>query len=275
MRIPFTQPPVTAVGFAIVGLLVGAAALLGSVNPFTEVIVTRNVFALKEPPPPPPPPDTTPPPPNITLVGIANVLGERKVVLKPQPPPGSPPRPVSPGSPPPGQEPPLVISEGAMVDGISVDSIDEVAGVVRLSNNGIPLTLTLENDGPKVPTGPVAAAPVPGGAPGQPGVGRPPGVPGAVAVGGPAVAQTRTVPGTIGANVAVAAGVGGVAGVPQTTVPQRAVRTQQRTPTFEEQMLLLEAQRERTRALVEKGLAPPLPPPVIRPNDLFPGAGGR
>jgi hypothetical protein len=47
--------------------------------------VTRNVFALKDPPPPPPPPDNTPPAPKLSLVGIANVLGTRKAVLKTEP----------------------------------------------------------------------------------------------------------------------------------------------------------------------------------------------
>lgn len=152
-------------------------------NPFLEVIVTRNVFALKEPPPPPPPPDNTPPAPKLTLVGIANVLGARKAVIKTEPAPGAPPaRAGVAGAPPGGPEPPLILTEGETREGVKVLAIDEAAGSVRVENQGQPLTLTLLEHGPKVPTGPAVAAAPPGVAPGRPGAPRPPGVPGVVTV---------------------------------------------------------------------------------------------
>jgi len=160
------------------------------VNPYTDVIVTRNVFGLKEPPPPPAPPDTTPPVPKLTLVGIANVFGTKKAVIKAQPAPGTPPKAAVPGGPPPGQEPPLVLVEGAMQDGITVVSIDEATGTVRVDNHGQALTLSFAKDGLKAPSGPAAPVPGPTGLPGQPAIPRPPGMPGApITVGLPVPGQ--------------------------------------------------------------------------------------
>jgi hypothetical protein len=171
-------------GVICLAIVVGLASR-ADVNPYTELIVTRNVFGLKDPPPPPPPPDTTPPVPKLTLVGIANVFGIKKAVLKTQPAPGTPPKPGVPGGPPPGQEPPLVIVEGTMQDGVTVQSIDEAAGIVKVDNNGQALTLSFDKDGLKAPSGPAAPAAGQPGFPIQPAIPRPPGMPGAVSVVNP------------------------------------------------------------------------------------------
>jgi hypothetical protein len=157
---------------AVVLALGGALTITAADNPYSEIITTRNVFGLKDPPPPPAPPDTTPPVPKLTLVGIANVFGTKKAVIKTQPAPGTPPKAAVPGGPPPGQEPPLVLVEGAMQDGVTVLSIDETAGLVKVDNHGQALTLSFDKDGIKAPSGP--AVPVTG----QPGIPRPPGMPG-------------------------------------------------------------------------------------------------
>lgn len=222
-----------APGFA--GLLILCLALPAQAdgNPYAEIIATRNVFGLKDPPPPPPPPDTTPPVPTLKLVGIANIYGVRKAVLKPQPAPGAPAKPPAPGAPPPGQEPPLVLVEGVMVDGVTVLSIDEVSGIVKVDNHGQELTLSFDKDGLKVPSGPAAPA---GGMPGQPGqpIPRPPGMPplpaplaGNVTVGGaqpglPAVpsGMTEEMRQRFAQRYGIQApGASAVPGVPQPAIP--------------------------------------------------------
>lgn len=180
----------------LVACVVGKVGAEG--NPYSDVIVTRNVFGLKEPPPPPPPPDTTPPAPKLTLVGIANVFGVKKAVIKTQPAPGTPPKAAVPGAPPPAQEPPLVLVEDQTLEGVHLISIDEAAGAVKVENNGVAMTLTFDKDGLKVPTGPAAPAGMPPGVPGQigqPGIPRPPGMPG-VAPG-----MATPMPGTVTVNV--------------------------------------------------------------------------
>jgi hypothetical protein len=250
--------------------LIPASLAVADVHPYADIIVTRNVFDLKEPPPPPLPPDTTPPAPTIKLVGIANVLGQRKVVLKPQPAPGAPPKPGTPGQPPPGQEPPLVISEGDMREGISVESIDEVSGIVKLNNNGIALTLTLDKDGPKAPSGP--AAPVPGTpgqpVPGQPGIPRPPGMPGMVTTGGANTLPPGIAPTTPGGIAAAGGGVP-TAVANQTSVPQRPLRSQNDALTLEQRMVMMEIERERTREAVQSGRMPPIPPTPLTSQQDF------
>jgi len=258
----------------------------GEVNPYAEIIATRNVFGLKDPPPPPPPPDSTPPAQKITLIGIANVLGVKKAVLKPQAAPGAPGKPPIPGSPPPGQEPPLVLTEGAMQDGITVVSIDEDTGTVKVDNNGQELTLSFAKDGLKVPSGPAAPAPgvagLPGGL-GQPGIPRPPGMAGLVTAAGMPGFQPGGMPtpgavpnaaglvapgsqGGFGTPVAGASSVGG--GLPsQGGLPQRPVRTL----SPEEYAVMYEANREKNRTLTEAGLLPKMPQ---HPFFRDPAAGG-
>lgn len=211
-------------------------------------------------------------------MGIANVFGKRKAVLKPQPAPGTAPKPAAPGAPPPGQEPPLVIAEGDTLEGIQVVSIDEVSGTVNVNNNGQPLSLTFEKDGMKVPTGP--AAPV-AGVPGQPGIpgqlpiARPPGLPGVANISGMAPVQLGGLPVTAaGANAGGAfagqlsaqatTAVAPADGLTQSGLPQRQVRT----PSFEEQMLMVEANRMANQDKIDRGLMPPLPPTALTPPEI-------
>jgi hypothetical protein len=260
--------------WAILLTLSAVVSSQAEVNPYADIIATRNVFGLKDPPPPPPPPDTTSPAPKITLVGIANVLGVKKAVLKPQPAPGTPAKAPLPGQPPLGQEPPLVLTEGAMQDGITVVSIDEANGIVQVDNNGQALTLSFDKDGMKIPSGP--AAPVPGtpgapGLPGQPGIPRPPGMPGMVTAVGMNVPQlgssaARGVPGGIASSVPGSVGVAGVGTTPS-AIPERPLRTQDRPLSLEEQTIMTEANRMATQEKVNRGLMPPLPPTVLTPPE--------
>ena len=255
-------------GAAGLALLSAVAVARADSNPYAEVIVTRNAFGLKDPPAPPPPPDNTPPPPKLTLVGIANVFGVKKAVIKTQPAPGAAPKPATPGGPPPGQEPPLTIDEGKMLGGIDVKSIDDVAGVVKVVNGGQEYTLTFEKDGIKAPIGPAAGTPgAPGGVPGMPnptGMPRPGGLPGvAGGVGGtPFPTGANPMAGTLsGVPTALPGTV--AAGTPLGT-PQRQVRT----PTYEEQVVMLEANRILNQEKVNKGLLPPLPPTPLTPPEI-------
>jgi hypothetical protein len=264
-----------------------AISSLSEINPYAETIVTRNVFGLKDPPPPAPPADTTPPAPKITLVGIANVFGVKKAVLKPQPAPGTPAKAPVAGQPPAGQEAPLVLTEGAMQDGITVVSIDEANGIVKVDNNGQSLSLSFDKDGMKAPSGPAVSAPGQPGLPGQLGIPRPPGMPGAVTAAGvnpvqpgvavPTATQAAGFSGATGvqAGVGSAAPVavgGGIALPSQGGLPQRPVRTM----SPEEYAVMYEVNREKSRALIESGQSTlPVMPPHAFFRDTQVGGGNQ
>ncbi len=251
--------------------------VVAEVNPYSDMIVTRNVFGLKDPPPPTPSPDLTPPAPKITLVGIANVLGIKKVVLKPLAALGGPPKSLASGVSPLGQEVPIVLTEGATQDGIEVLSIDEASGTVRVNNNGQMLTLSFEKDGLKVPNGPVAIASGQPGLLGQPGIARPPSLPGNVTSAGVNGFGTMgTIPSLAGATGSSTTGSSGTAfpsgnlgstavggGGGQQNVPQRPVRTEAPAMTAEQQALMIEVNRERYRI---QGFNPPLPRTSLTPT---------
>jgi len=239
----------------------------GEVNPFIDIITTRNVFGLKGPPPAPPPTETKSTPPKIILIGIANVLGVKKAVLKPQASPGTPAKAPVLGQLPPGQESSLILTEGAMQDGIAVLSIDELTGTVTVDNNGQELTLTFEKDGMKVPSGPATPALGVSSQPnlaGQPSIPRPPGVSGMVG----AVGVNAFQPGSIPAVPSVTSGIGTAGGIASASLPQREVRGQARALTAVEAFVLTEVNRERNDALIRAGVLPRMPPPLgsLQPN---------
>lgn len=250
--------------FGLVGalaLVANAPALTDSSNPY-ERIADRNVFSLK---PPPPPPSTEPPPtpaPKIELQGITSILGKRQVLFKAK---------IS------DKDQSFVLSEGQRDGEIEVLAIDEPAGEVKFNNHGALQTLSMEKDAVKAPTT-VAAAPAGRPAPGAPG----------------ASAQTRNTPSTRGSQPGAAGGVTADGGQHQglRSIPTRPTRgnqaaagtigsiggvsvgsgsynqpTQPAQPNLsrEEQTILIEIERERTRDLVDTGQMPPLPPTPLTP----------
>ena len=236
-------------------------------NPYRQAIVDRNVFGLKSPPPPPPPESLKPPPSKLILVGIVNVFGTKKAIIKS----AEAPKPAAPGQVPVADDP-YMIPEGQSQHNISVEAIDEKAGSVKVDNNGQPETLTFEKNGAKLPSGPAVPAPgvAPGGAPGG-GIPRP-GMPGAL----PVRPGMPTLPGMPG-MASGAAGVGGAA-VPgmvgtDASMPLRNVRspTEQAPLSREEQVVMFEVLREKYK---NSAMPLPIPPTPLTPNpNNPPGAG--
>lgn len=266
-------------GLALAGLVLPALAVTsdGGDNPFQD-IVARNTFGLN---PPPPPPDPNPPPPlappsQVKLVGFWEHKGKRQVFLKVTEPP-------KPGTPP--KETSLTLDEGGRQGAIEVLAIDVKARTVKLNNAGLVTNLALVDFIAKT-AAPTPTAPVPGVAPGvpmpaglpQPQV-RPAGVPspmptaGAASYGGvqtPSGLPTRPMRSTPQLGVGSVGGMssGGFPTGVSPTVAQQPQPQQQLTP--EEQIIVMEVERERTKAAVARGELPPLPPTPLTP----PGAAG-
>lgn len=262
---PRTGRLIILAGLLAVGARGLTAAPAGSEeNPYL-VAVERNMFDLKPMPrpeenvPPPPPP----PPTKITLQGITVLFGRKEVLLKI---PESP----APGQPP--QERSLILGEGERHGPIEVVRIDPVTREVEFRDSGNPVTLKLTDFIVKTP---VAATPTP-----TPGGVRP-AAPGATRPVPPPTASLPQ-PGTAGvaapANVAMPATT---ANPPMPQFPSRPVRTlpanavpptvtqpqaQQPQLSLEEQILLIELQRQATQDKVMRGELPPLPPTELTPH---------
>jgi hypothetical protein len=236
-------------------------------NPY-QSIVDRNVFGLKPPPPPPDPSaaDKTPPPP-IFLTGISSFAG-KVAMMKSQPTAQKP------GTPPKGEQF-YMLREGQRDGELEVISIDERAGTVKINYAGTESTLDFTNNGVKVALGAPAAAGAPGGRPAVPGVGGIP-APGTTARPGLALPmgrslRTSTPAGAQSANRSGAsptaygyqnpslATANLTAGTAATASQQTQVNAVNQLPA-EQQMVLIEAERERTQQAVDAGLLPPLPP---------------
>ncbi|HMP83619.1 MAG TPA: hypothetical protein PKA41_13040 [Verrucomicrobiota bacterium] len=225
-------------------------------NPY-ERIVDRNVFSLK---PPAPPPDNTPPPPptpKIELQGITSFLGRRQVLFKAK---------IN------DKDQSFVLSEGQRDGEIEVLEINEGAGTVKFSNHGSVQTLDIYKDAVKTPST-VAAAPAAAGRPAPTMMGRPvtpaagSGVSSTTSIGGAQQGlrsipsrPTRTTPTSAGGGLSFSGTTGGT------------TTTQPTQPTFtpEEQTVIIEVERERTKAQVAAGELPPLPPTELTP----PGSTG-
>lgn len=113
-------------------------------------IAGRNSFALK--PPAPPAAVVTPvtPPSGIELQGISTILGRPQVLLKIK----VPPRP-----PEPAKDKSVVLDIGQREGDVEVLSIDNVAGIVSLKNQGSPLTLNMKDNAAKPAAGPALPPP--------------------------------------------------------------------------------------------------------------------
>src|SRR5438105_438102 len=128
------------------------AIVADSANPY-QGIVDRNVFGLKPPPPPPKAPEADKPqPPKITLTGVTTILGNKRALMTATLPakPGEQAKPQS-----------FILTEGQHEGEIEVLEIDEkiAGGTVKITNYGVPQTLNMEKDTPKLTAS--AAAPPP------------------------------------------------------------------------------------------------------------------
>lgn len=236
-------------------------------NPYRQAIVDRNVFGLKSPPPPPPPESLKPPPSKLILVGIVNVFGTKKAVIKSS----EPPKPAAPGQTPVAEDP-YVIMEGNRDHDVEVIEIDEKTGSVKVINSGQPETLTFEKNGAKLPSGP--SVPAPGTTPTGPAGGGIPKPGGLIRPGMPGMPSG--IPGAVGGQ---GVGVGGMAGSAGTvsslgmpgvdsSIPTRPVRTDGTQMTPEQNAIIYEANRLRNEELTKAGLIPRLPThPLIKRMD--------
>ena len=153
--------------FLICGVLCASAAEPASAaadNPYRG-IVERNVFNLRPPPPPRTNAPPKAPPPKITLNGITTIFGDKRALftVDERPKPGQKPEQKS-----------CILTEGQRDGGVEVLAIDETAGTVKVNNHGTVQVLDFENNGAKIPTGPITLpglmANSPGGGIPRPGV---------------------------------------------------------------------------------------------------------
>ena len=233
-----------------------AAAAGPQESPF-QAIVERNVFNVH---PAPPPSNATPAPPRakITVTGILTIFGDNRAVMKVQFPAGA-------GGP--AHEKSLYLPEGQGQDGIDVLTVDVKAGTVNVNNGGTIETLDIAKNGEKPSQGappitlPMPANPVP-----LPAISSiaPPASP---ASSGNSRLPTRTL--RLPANYGGAPGGGGIGGgmgVIAGGVPAGSTANQNASQmTAEQQMLMIEANRELTKDQVLAGKLPPLPPTPITP----------
>lgn len=248
------------------GMVLLASVLIGYAvtpsdqgNPY-DAIVGRNVFSLKPPPPPPNPEDLIKkdPPPKIRLQGLTTILGRRQVLFKSQ-------TPAKPGQP--AKDESYVLSEGERQGEIEVVAIDENAGTVKFNNHGTPETLNMKDDADKPVLGaapPPVTAP-PGGVPRPvPGVPQPAGAvnpvrpaPGSVTTfgGSPGSIPQRQIRGTSVTAGGLPAGLSS----PARTTQQSG----QQSLTPEQQVVIMEVQREHNRGNPN---FPPLPPTPYAPT---------
>jgi hypothetical protein len=241
-------------------------------NPY-QTIVDRNVFSLKPPPPPPGPEENKPKPVKITLTGITTILGNKRVLMKAPAPPGKP-----------GETPKpeisYILTEGQRDGDVEVLEINDKTGDVKLNNAGTIVTLNIEKDGPKLPaTQPppaVGGAPLPAGAipAPMPGAAHAAGTPAGGNTGFTMPTRTLRLPSqTGGATPGVATPPGINPMFNPTPIPQTAAQQQQQlaNPNVEQQILMMEAQRELSKR--NPNLVPPLPPTVLTPGNEEPAPG--
>jgi hypothetical protein len=230
-------------------------------------IAERNVFGLKAAPVQE---DVQPPAavPKLILTGITSMFGQKRVLLRAQPPAAAGTQP---------KEESFILSEGQREGPVEVLAIDPNASSVLVNNSGTVMTLTFEKNGAKSAgtSAPPAPPTLPGGIPapsqGNPYPGRhvlptrTPRLPVNPATGasiGAMPAPTGTTPGT----AADAAAIAGEATPPIPAAPGEPPADQ----ALEQQLLQLEAQRQAAQAAQGGGSLPPIPgmqaPPTAAPG---------
>jgi len=243
-------------------LVLGAGAIAAdtadtagsSSNPY-QGIVDRNVFALKPPPPPPDPDSIKPPTPKISLTGITTILGNKRALFKSEPTPGKAGQPAT-------KEESYMLAEGQRQGDVEVTSIDEIAGIVKLSYAGTPVTLDFTNNAAKAVA---VAPPPPAGAPGVPGLPPPPGITVPVRGGGPSGLRQPGTPGNERRPIRTGGGLGMAPGQMGMGVAQMQTgMAAQQAPAIsrDQQEVLIEAMREQQQ---NNPALPPLPPTSLTP----------
>ncbi len=232
-----------------------------SSNPY-QGIVDRNIFGLRPPPPPASNEPAKPPPPAVTLTGITTILGKKLAFMNVQIPP-------KPGEQAKQGPQSMMLGVGEREGEIEVLDIDEKGGIVKLNDYGVITNVPFAKL-PNTPSAPVNTAAAPSPNPAHLG-GNPvvpqrsiPGLPTrTLRTGNPAV-QNPGAPAT-GAST-TGAGNPGFSGIPT----QNGVPNGQAEPpmTPEEQVILMEAQREQFKAKGDPsaGLLPPTE--ITSPEDL-------
>jgi hypothetical protein len=250
-------------------------------NPYNP-IVERNIFDLHDPPPPPEPKSTNAPPPNIHLTGITTILGKKQAyfLLQSAPVPGKPAQ----------GDTYMTLGEGQRKDMLEVLSIDPKSKMVKISNSGNISTITFETNklafaAPHPAGGPAGN---PGGlAPAQPGGPAPNYYPNSPAGVPPRPLRPTTATGATpygggqnsygggGQYGGYQANANGAAygnqaynGYNQNAYNQGALNNGGGAPQApaldpEQQIVLMELQREATKQQVAAGQLPPLPPTVL------------
>jgi hypothetical protein len=252
----------TTVVCVLSGALLAPAANAAS-NPSGnnyDTIAVSNPFRLKPiPPPQAPPVAEIPQTPASTLIlqGITDILGQKMAMLEVQPPNNAP-------------KTHMTMSEGERIGDIEVVSIDVVAGIVQVKNQGIPKTLdfsaaakavasslpsaTIPAATPLLSPGSVLPLPTPVPNPAS----TPAPTPRTVPLGTSRQIRTgNTVPVASGLTPMVPTELPSIGGVRSTVgeVPKDAPITP------EEQIIIMEVNRELTK---DKGY-PPLPPTPVTP----------
>jgi hypothetical protein len=241
-----------------------AAAVSPAAGQPYGTIVMRNVFGLVPIPPPPPPPDTTPPPdppPKITANGIMSIFGQLQALFKVTLPPK------------PGQQPKetsYMLSEGQRQDDIEVEKINEKAATITFNNHGteqdIPLVAGQASGSDASPAGAGPSNPQNPFAPRLPRFGgRPPGFPGGSSFG---TGGQNPMPqgnnngfgGQNNNNPAAGLNFGGNSAAP-VLANQNPLNL-----TPEEQVIMIEAERERLKNMS----TPPYDPGYLPPTPLTP-----
>jgi len=210
-----------------------------------QAIVERNAFGLKPQTPLTQTNAPAPPADKIVPTGLTTILGRKMALFKVQ----------SPGKPPqPAKEESFILGEGERAGEVEVMRIDEQVGTITFNNRGTVIAMNLERDGAKPPSTPPAVAP-------QPVAAVPGGAPPALPVPGAPIYHTnaalRNLPTR---HVPVPP-----APTPMTAPADSAQGAQQKPLTAEEQIILMELERERSKGQVQNGSLPPLPPTPIAP----------
>jgi hypothetical protein len=220
-------------------------------NPY-QGIVDRNVFGLRPPPPPPSNEPVRPPPPAVALTGITTILGKKLAFMNVQVPP-------RPGEQAKGGPQSFMLGVGEREGEIEVIDIDEKGGIVKLNDYGVITNVPFAKV-PTTPSAPVIAAGIPS--------------PNGNAGGNPGLVQ-RSIPGLPQRTVRLGNGLQGnpttggmnpgLTGTPGAT-PQSGAMPKETPMTTEEQVVLMEVERERHR---NDPNHPPLPPTELTsPEDL-------
>jgi hypothetical protein len=235
------------------------AVAISSENPY-QMVVERNVFALKPPAPPPPDPASIKPPaPKVILNGIITLLGNKRALLKMTPPAAKGEQ---------AKEQSYVLTEGQRDGDLEVIKIDEKAGMVTVNDFGTVTNITFDTNVTKTasapPGTPAAAGAIP--PPVMPATFTPPG-------GGLRSLPTRTLrlPGAIGAPAGGGMPGSGspsafspAGGMPSATYGTSVAQTQstasQPQVSPEEAMIMTEALREANKESYQNGSA--IPPPL-------------